>query len=138
MNYTFKTFLSEAPEPEFPAFLHDRIMRRVRIAAVRRARIGAVAFFAAAFGSAVSLVAAFGYIMQLLSSSGFFQYFSLVFSDGNTVLSLWQEFIVLLSETFPFAQAAIFFTLVIACLMSLRAAFRFMPLAWSRPLAASS
>ncbi len=138
MDHTFKTIFLEAKEPEFPAYLHEQIMRRVRRVAVRQARIRAAVSSGIAFASGVLSVPVFGYLVQLLTHSGFFQYFSLVFSDGGTVLSVWQEFAVLLSETFPFAQAAAFFVLIVVCLISLRAAFRSLPLALGKTAFARS
>ena len=138
MDNTFKTLFLKAKEPEFPASLHAHIMEAVRAAAIRQARLRAAAWSAVAFLSGAGLVPVFAYVMQMFAHSGFFQYFSLVFSDGGTVLSLWQEFAVLLSETFPFAQAAAFLALVIVCLVSLRAAARSLPLALGRATLARS
>lgn len=131
-----RTFFLRAGTPEFPESLHGRIMSRIRMVAVRKARIQAIVSSGTAFVSGAALVPAFGYAMQVFAHSGFFQYFSLAFSDGGTVLSLWQDFAVLLGETFPFAQAALFFALVVVCLVSVRAAFRSVPLALGRTVLA--
>ena len=132
MRQTFETLFLKAKEPEFPVSLHARIMEEVRSAAIRQARFRASAWSIAAFLSGAGLVPVFAYVMQVFAHSGFFQYFSLVFSDGGAVLSLWQDFAVLLSETFPFAQVAVFLALVVVCLVSLRAAFHSIPLAFRR------
>ena len=124
MTYDFTHLFSQAQEPETPAFLHEHIMQGVSRARIRAARIAFGAYSAAAFILGITLVPAFGYVMQAVVRSGFLQYASLIFSDGMTVTSLWKDFIVLLTETFPFIHAAGFLTLVFLCLVSLRFAAR--------------
>lgn len=88
-------------EIEPPRGICERIL--VRIASIQRriARIkfGALVLVIATTGAVA--VPVFQYASEELSQSRFMQYLSLVFSDGGTLLSAWQEFALSLGESLP-------------------------------------
>ena len=80
--------------------------------------------FALAVGSLVaSVVAAVSAVLVLLSSlttSGFWKFVSLIFSDGGTVMTYWQQFSLSLLESFSMPELVVSLACVFAVLLSLR------------------
>jgi len=75
----------------------SRISRHSRRTA--RVKVAVLGFFAlAAF---LSIIPAVGLMVRGFQQSGFLQYFSLLFSDGRSVMASWQEFVLSLAESLP-------------------------------------
>lgn len=55
-----------------------------------------------------------------LMQNGFLSYVSLLFSDFNDVLFLWQDFSMSLIASFPLLSGGIMLLLIFCCLISLR------------------
>jgi hypothetical protein len=68
-------------------------------------RIGAFIGLASLAG----LIPVFEILLDNLAHSGFYEYFSLIFSDGSLILSYWKEFAFSLAESLP--TTSIIFTL---------------------------
>jgi hypothetical protein len=83
------------------AELHQRILSLIKKRQVRIARTITVAMGFLSALSLTGLVFAIQYTAAELSHSGFFQYFSLLFSDSSTVVSLWREFALSLADSLP-------------------------------------
>ena len=88
-------------EIEAPAELCSLVLSRVAFARRRQARIRAATFglLALAFGAA--LVPLLGYAATELYTSGFYEYASLLFSNGGFVFASWREVGLLLVESVP-------------------------------------
>jgi hypothetical protein len=59
--------------------------------------------------SLAGLIPVFETLLDNLAHSGFYEYFSLIFSDGSLILSYWKEFALSLAESLP--TTSIIFTL---------------------------
>ncbi len=70
--------------------------------------------------SLLALVPAVQYALQGFSQSGFYNYFSLLFSDGLTLLTYWKEFSLSLAESFPLTEMVVFLSIMFILLISLK------------------
>lgn len=79
-------------------------------------------FFASFFllGSLVVSVQVFQVAYADLTASGFFQYFSLLFSDFSVIMDSWQSYIFSLMETLPVLSLTLFFGVIFIFLAALR------------------
>jgi len=59
-------------------------------------------------------------IVKQLSTSGFFQYFSLAFSDGSLISVYWKEYLLSLSDSLPVASLGVTFFLLFSMLVSIK------------------
>ena len=60
------------------------------------------------------------YTKMQFSSSGFFQYISLVFSDGNLFATYWKEYLLSLADSLPFASIGALLFLLFSMLISIK------------------
>ena len=95
-----------------------RIMRERR----RWARTRVFFLAASACISCAAFIPALEEASREFSQSGFYQYFSLAFSDGSVLFASWKEFSLLLAESLPLMGI----TLVLAALFVLLASIRLM------------
>ncbi|MEI6843173.1 MAG: hypothetical protein WCK48_01530 [bacterium] len=63
-----------------------------------------------------ALVPALTYLFHGFSQSGFYEYFSLLISDGGTALSSWKEILLSLVESLPVLEVSAFLALVLVLL----------------------
>ena len=124
MKGDFKKLFSELGGQNVPPGLYNDIVFKLETARIKKARFGLI--FQSVL-SVVSFVAAFPIFMNVVerfSQSGFSQYLSLVFTDGEIVLSNWKVFASSLLESAPFYEATIFLAVVFVLLQSLKFAVR--------------
>ncbi len=124
-----KVFLRNQLEP--PAGLYDAIMARIGFEKRRLARLKLALISCVSLLSLVALVPAGQYFISEFQQSGFYQYFSLIFSDGGTFFSYWREFTLSLTESFPILAASAVLLAVIVILGSLKLAVRQAKLAFT-------
>ncbi|MEI7688657.1 MAG: hypothetical protein WCI91_00550 [Candidatus Nomurabacteria bacterium] len=60
------------------------------------------------------------YMKKQFTSSGFFQYVSLIFSDGNLFASYWKEYLLSLADSLPVASLGASVFLLVSILISVR------------------
>jgi hypothetical protein len=60
------------------------------------------------------------YIKQQFSSSGFFQYASLIFSDGNLFATYWKEYLLSLADSLPVASLGALSFLLFSMFISIK------------------
>jgi len=77
-------------------------------------------FTLAGIASLAGLVPAFKILSGDLVQSGFYEYFSLIFSDSGSVLSAWREFMFSLIESLPILSVIFTLSLVFVFFLSLR------------------
>lgn len=70
--------------------------------------------------SAISLVQIFQMVQAGFSESGFFNFFSLLFSDFSVVVSYWDNFIISLLETLPVIKLTLLFAVILIFLEMLK------------------
>ncbi|MFA6254314.1 MAG: hypothetical protein WC640_03680 [Candidatus Paceibacterota bacterium] len=85
----------------------------------RLAKRNLLAFGLADILSAAGLVAICLYLANLMASSSFYNYFSLLWSDGGAVTSYWQELVLSLVESLPILGLIAFLAVALAFLLSL-------------------
>ena len=101
MTTSYRKLFSAMTAPKAPRGLSDAIMLRIETYEVSRLRRRA---FIQGILVAVTLILAVPAIQYLAASaaqSGFGEYFSLVFSDGNYVLSNFRDFMLILADSLP-------------------------------------
>ncbi len=109
-------------EVDPPARLYGAIHARIqelerRSAAFRLGLFGVVALL-----SGVALVPATQYALGQFYASGFYDYFSLLFSDGSYVMAYPREFALSLAESLPAIATLLLIAIVFALVWSLRRA----------------
>jgi hypothetical protein len=95
------------------AGLYGAVMERIAYAKRRQARMRSGLFAALAIVSGAALVPAFQYTAEQFYVSGFYDYFTLVFSDRGFVLTYWRQFSLSLVESLP--SLALLLLLPIVC-----------------------
>lgn len=70
--------------------------------------------------SLVAIFPAIQYLIGQFIQSGFYQYLSLIFSDGGAVIKYWKEISISLAESLPILGSAIVLTLVLIILGSFK------------------
>lgn len=113
----FETF--SAPEP--PAGLTEKILLRIG-RRERNALIAKIAVSACVFGVSVGVAVA-GYLdlVASLSRSGFFQIFSLMFSDFSSIAANFPDFAFSVMESFPIFTTAFLLAGVMFAIWSMAA-----------------
>ena len=70
--------------------------------------------------SLTGLIPALQILLSDLSSSGFYEYFSLIFSDGGSMLSYWKDLGFSLAESLPIMSIVSILFLFFICFLSLK------------------
>ncbi len=110
--------------PSVPAGLQDSILLRINREARYTSLVRLAVFVPLALISSVAVVASFQYLVHETAQSGLSEYISIIFSDGDTMLSYWKEFLLSLAEAAPVFGATLFLGAVLALLGSLKSAFK--------------
>ena len=101
-----------------PKDLLQKIMKRIhkeeRLLVLRRIFI----FSATLIASLVAFVPSLKTLAANFSQSGFFNFFSLIFSDFSSVAKYWQSFGMILLESLPAISLAVFLAVLLALLES--------------------
>ena len=112
--------------------LSEKILSAIAHEKQRRARIHFVVFDFSCVTSAVAIIPAFQYALQEFSRTGFYEYFSLLFSDGGLLLSYWKEFSLSLIESLPLLGLTVLLVTIFALLKSFTLAAKNMRVAFLR------
>jgi hypothetical protein len=116
-----KNFFTEI-EP--PPGLAQSVLRRIETERYRTARFRFVGMGAVAGISALAMVPAAQYTVTEFYQSGFYQYSSLLLSDGGSIFPYWKEFTLTLAESAPLLGITLSLTLVFVLLGSLQSVFK--------------
>lgn len=104
------------PGPDLTQIVWSKIIARNKRTA--QFKLGIFAFVG--FVSCAGLVPTFEKLLADLARSGFYEYFSLIFSDTGSILSYWKELIFSLAESLPVMSTISAFTLLFICFLSLK------------------
>ncbi|MFZ1019878.1 MAG: hypothetical protein WAN61_02725 [Minisyncoccia bacterium] len=85
-----------------------------------RTQIKMWAFAFAGSTSLLGLIWAVKTLFTNLAQSGFYEYFSLIFSDSGVLVSFWKELVFSLAETLPIVSITLTLCLLFVCFLSLR------------------
>lgn len=103
-----------------PIGLLEKVLKRIhkeeRLSVLRRIIIFSITLI----GSLLGIVLAFKTLLSDFSQSGFMSFFSLMFSDFSTVMAHWQSFSLILLESLPAISLALFLSVVLICLQSIK------------------
>lgn len=72
------------------------------------------------FVSSVGLIPTFQMLSSDLIHSGFYEYFSLIFSDGGVMFSYWKELSFSLAESLPIMSIVFTLSILFVCFLSLK------------------
>ena len=107
---------------EPPASLCSTVLGRIALARRRRARVHLAFETSVCFMSGILLVPIAQYAGSEIYTSGFYEFFSLFFSDRQVVLNSWQESVYTLLEKLPSVPVLLAFAAIIVLVWSLRRA----------------
>ena len=113
-----KLFQEAKYEPD--TSLADGIWHAIVIRDKYMTQIKLWAFTFMGLASLIGLVPAFKELLSDFTQSGFYEYFSLLFSDGGSMLSYWKEFVFSLVESLPTISIIFTLSLLFICFLSLR------------------
>jgi hypothetical protein len=121
MNPNYEKLFATLKSPEPPVGLTEKILLRIS----RRERnvlVAKIAVSACVFGASVGVAVA-GYLnlMASLSQSGFFQIFSLAFSDFSLMAANFPDFTLSIMESFPIFTTALVLAGVMFAIWSMAA-----------------
>ena len=86
----------------------------------KNARLEISVFVLIGFASLAGLIPAFKIMLSDLTQSGFYEYFSLIFSDGLTNSVYWKELSLSLAESLPAISIILTLSLVFISFLSIR------------------
>lgn len=86
----------------------------------RNTRIKLWIFASMSITSIAGLLPVVKILLNDLSQSGFYEYASLLFSDGGTILSYWKEFAFSLAESLPAMSIILSLSLIFILILSLK------------------
>jgi len=112
MEDKYKKLLGFINSIEPPKGLETRVMARISGEEKRLARIKIWAFGGSSIASFGLLLWAVIYLVKSVRESGFWQYFSLVFSENGAIFAYWRELSLSLAESLPIASFIIFFAAI--------------------------
>lgn len=104
------------PSPDLALSVWQTVIRYDK----RITRLKLWVFSSALLASLVGLVPAFQILFNDLAHSGFYEYFSLIFSDGGSILSYWKELAFSIVESLPSMSILLTLSLLFVCFLSLK------------------
>jgi hypothetical protein len=100
--------------------LADNIWSVILLREKQATRFKLWAFTLAGFASLAGAIPAIKALSSDLVQSGFYEYFSLIFSDGGSVISHWKEFVFSIAESLPTMSIIISLSFVLVFFLSLK------------------
>jgi hypothetical protein len=113
-----KIFQKAKYEPDYD--LTRIVWSTIIIRDKRNSRFKLWIFSFVGFASLVEMVPTFKILFTDLTRSGFYEYFSLIFSDTGSIISYWKEFVFSLAESLPVFSIISALSLLFICFLSLR------------------
>lgn len=96
------------------------VWQTIMIREKRTTRLKLWCFSAILFISTVGLIPAFEMLLNDLAHSGFYEYFSLIFSNGGSMITYWKELSFSLAESLPATSIILTLSTLFVCFLSLR------------------
>jgi len=124
MSKEFNHLFGSLEKQEIPPGLYNDIVFKLEKARIKKGRTGLLIQGILSLVSLVAIFPVFLNVVERFSQSGFFQYLSLIFTDGEIVLSNWKIFVSSLLESAPFYEVTILLIAIFVLLESLKFAFR--------------
>lgn len=124
MKNNFETLLEKMDQIDPPEALRAGILARINRENKNRVRTRLAFFGTLAAVSFAIMILSFQYTAQGFYKSGFYQYFSLIFSDSGVILASWKEFAISLAEIIPIAEITFFLGTILVFLIFIRLALK--------------
>jgi hypothetical protein len=106
---------SDLPENVWQAIvLRDRCIARVKL----------WTFSVIGFTSLIGLIPVLKALLSDFTQSGFYEYLSLAFSNGGSIITYWKDFLLLLAESLPVLSIISSLTLVFIFFLSIKYAMK--------------
>lgn len=121
MNSDYERLFHGLNVIEPPQRLYEAILQRIEFERRRAARFRLTFFALTALASFMALIPALQYLAADFYQSGFYQYVSIIFSDGSLTLTYWKDFTLLLADSFPVTATGLVLASLLIFLGSLRA-----------------
>jgi hypothetical protein len=115
LNSLFKKVIFE---PDLS--LKDRIFETVNLKRKKRARLGTFAYLGSSFIFLAGSIFSFRFLIKGLNSLGFFEYVSLMFSDGSALASIWENYLLTLVDSLPVASLGLSVFLLFLLFLSIK------------------
>jgi hypothetical protein len=106
-------------ELPIPAHLTERVLCAVHVRQKHLLIYRYIFLGILSAGSFVGSVFAYISLAHSFAQSGFLQYISLMFSDGGTLMSAWKDFLLVLAESLPLFETAVFLAALTVCVLAL-------------------
>ena len=119
MSQNIRKFFELARRGDLPVALTGLVLARIEQEKKRRARRELMIFGLADIFSFSGLVASCFYLANLLAGSGFYNYLSLLWSDGGAVAPYSSELFLSLVDSLPWLGLTIFLAVVLVLILSL-------------------
>jgi hypothetical protein len=103
-----------------PENLSENVWRAIIARDQRITRIKLWAFASVAALSVSLLIPAFRILLTDFKQSGFYDYLSLIFSSGGSIISYWKELAFSLAESLPAISIILTLSLLFICFFSMR------------------
>jgi len=115
LTKAFKNSVYE-PNQDLEGLIWSSIIKRDK----RNAQFKLWAFGLVGVASLAGLVPTFKILFTDLTRSGFYEYFSLIFSDTGSIISYWKELAFSLAESLPIISIISVLSLLFVCFLSIK------------------
>lgn len=112
MEDKYKKLFKNIEIIEVPKGLEARITTWIDKKEKRLARIRIFAFGGSAVASFGASFWAMVYLIKSVEETGFWQYFSIIFSENGAALAYWKELSISLAESLPITSCVMFFAAI--------------------------
>ncbi len=130
MNKEQPNIFSALEDIDPPRRLSFAILSRIQKRKQRVARIKLAFLTISSVLSAVLLFPVVSYTLAGFTNSGFYEYLSLIYSDGLAILPYWKEIGLSLAESLPAFEIALLLSVIYALLESIKLAVKNAPVAF--------
>ncbi|MCX6740395.1 MAG: hypothetical protein NTZ49_04155 [Candidatus Parcubacteria bacterium] len=121
MRPDFERLFTKLNSPQPPAELQAIIISRINaLSNSRILKLKVVLFAVSSTVSAVAAVFAFMVFRSNLAETGFWQFFTLLFSDHEILMSYWQNYLMSLAESLPISSLVLLLVCTLAFCESVR------------------
>jgi len=119
MGKDYKTLFTQSENIELPQGLLESVLVKVRLEQKKSAKRELIFVGSTAAGSLIAIIPVFSYFIDGFIQSSFYQYFSLIFSEGTGALAFWKEIGMSLAESLPILSVTVFLTVLVVLIWSI-------------------
>lgn len=113
---TLREIIQNETEIQVPEGLTTRILTQIRIESNKRLHRESFVWGGIFLLSFITFCASLVHTTKIVMASNFGNYFSLIFSDSNLIISIWKQLSLSLIESLPFVEVSL---VLISCMILL-------------------